>query len=55
MLMRGCGIGIGIHMDMARVRARDGAMVNSRIDDVEGCKGSLMNNFNASAIGCRMP
>lgn len=55
MLMRGWGMGIGIHIDSANVRAREGAMVNSRVDDVEGCKGSLINNFSASAIGCRMP
>lgn len=29
-------MGIGIHIDIARVRAKDGAMINSSIDDVEG-------------------
>ena len=54
-LIRGYGIGMGIHMDMARVKARDGAMVNNSIDDVEGWRGSLINNFKASATGCSTP
>lgn len=49
------GIGMGIHIEIARVKAREGAMIKRDIDDVDGRKGSLMNNFNASAIGCRMP
>lgn len=54
-LIKGCGIGMGIHSESASVRASVGAMVNKTIDDVEGCTGSLMNSFRASAIGWRIP
>lgn len=50
-LMRGWGIGRGIHMVNASVRARVGAIINNVIDDVKGFMGSLINNFIASANG----
>lgn len=55
MLMRGYGIGSGIHIVRARVKARIGAMINIDVEEVSGRKGSLVNNFTASAIGCRRP
>jgi hypothetical protein len=55
MLTRGCGIGSGIHMMRASVRARVGAMENSSGEEVDGRIGSLMNSFSASANGWRMP
>lgn len=55
MLMRGCGMGSGIHIVNARVRARIGAMINIVTDDVRGRRGSLVNSFTASAIGWRRP
>lgn len=51
MLMRGIGMGRGIHMVKASVRARVGAIINNIIDDVRGFIGSLMNSFIASANG----
>lgn len=51
MLIRGWGIGSGIHMVIARVRARVGAIMNREIEDVEGLRGSLINSFIASANG----
>lgn len=51
MLIRGYGIGSGIHIVRASVRARIGATMNMVIDDVSGWRGSLMNSFTASAIG----
>ena len=50
-LMRGMGMGRGIHMVNASVRARVGAIINSMIDDVRGFVGSLINSFIASANG----
>jgi hypothetical protein len=50
-LIRGCGIGSGIHMIRASVRARVGAMENSSGEEVDGRIGSLMNSFSASANG----
>lgn len=55
MLINGCGIGSGIHIVRARVRARVGAIINKVRDDVSGCVGSLVNNLTASAIGCSRP
>lgn len=55
MLIRGWGIGSGIHIVIARVRARVGAMINRVTEDVEGLRGSLMNNFMASANGWSRP
>lgn len=40
---------------IARVRARVGAMINRVTEDVEGLRGSLMNNFMASANGWSRP
>lgn len=54
-LMRGCGIGKGIHKLRASVRERVGAKMNSVIEVVRGRMGSFMNSFMASANGCRMP
>lgn len=55
MLMRGYGMGSGIHMVRARVKARMGAVINIDAEEVSGRKGSLVNSFTASAIGCRSP
>lgn len=55
MLMRGYGMGSGIHMVRARVKARMGAVINIDVEEVSGRKGSLVNSFTASAIGCRSP
>lgn len=55
MLISGYGMGRGIHMVKARVRARIGAMMNMDVDDVSGCSGSLINSLRASAIGCSRP
>lgn len=55
MLIRGCGMGRGIHMVRARVRARIGAIINMDGEDVDGRKGSLINSFTASAAGWRSP
>lgn len=55
MLMRGYGIGSGIHIVRASVRARMGAMTNMVMDDVRGRRGSFVKSFTASAIGCRRP
>jgi len=55
MLIRGMGMGKGIHMVNASVRARVGAIINSIIDDVKGFRGSLMNSFIASANGWSRP
>lgn len=55
MLVMGCGMGRGVHMVRARVRARMGAMMNIEVDDVMGRRGSLVNNLIASAIGCSRP
>lgn len=55
MLVRGWGIGMGIHMVRARVRARIGASRNMVVEDVSGRSGSFVNSFMASAIGCRSP
>lgn len=54
-LMRGCGIGRGIHRLSASVRDRVGAIMNSDIEVVRGRMGSFINSFMASANGCRMP
>lgn len=51
MLMSGYGIGRGIHIVRAKVRARMGAMINIETDEVRGRSGSLMNSLTASAMG----
>lgn len=48
-------MGRGIHIVRARVRAKIGAIMNMDVEDVSGRKGSLVNSFTASAIGCRSP
>lgn len=53
--MRGWGIGSGIHIVNARVRAREGAVMNKKIEEVIGLRGSLMNSFMASANGWSRP
>ena len=55
MLISGYGIGRGIHMVRARVRAKIGAIINIETDEVRGRKGSLMNSLTASAMGWRRP
>lgn len=44
-------MGSGIHIINASVNAKVGAIINRVRDDVNGCRGSLMNNLTASAIG----
>lgn len=51
MLIRGYGMGRGIHIVSASVRARMGAMMNIVVEDVRGCRGSLVKSLTASAIG----
>lgn len=48
-------MGRGIHIVRASVRARTGAMMNIVVEDDNGCKGSLVNSFTASAMGCNRP
>lgn len=55
MLISGWGMGRGIHIVNARVRARDGAIINRAMEDVKGLRGSLMNSFMASANGWSRP
>lgn len=50
-LISGYGMGMGSHIESARVSARVGAMMKRRDDDVRGRRGSLMNSLIASAIG----
>lgn len=50
-LMRGYGMGIGIHIVRARVRANVGAIINRNGEDVRGRRGSLVKSFTASAKG----
>lgn len=54
-LISGCGMGRGVHIVRARVRAKTGAIINIEIDDVRGRRGSLVNSLTASAIGWRSP
>lgn len=54
-LISGYGMGRGIHMVKARVRARIGAIINIDVDDVSGRSGSLINSLRASAMGCSRP
>lgn len=49
------GIGRGVQIVRARVRARMGAMINMEIEDVCGRNGSFVNSLTASAIGCSRP
>jgi hypothetical protein len=51
MLIKGCGIGNGIHMIRARVSARVGVMQNSSGEEASGRIGSLVNSFIALANG----
>jgi hypothetical protein len=55
MLIRGCGIGNGIHIMRARESARVGAMENSSGEEASGHIGSLINSFSALTNGWRMP
>lgn len=55
MLIRGYGMGRGIHIVRARVSARIGATINMEGEDVSGRSGSLMNSFIASAMGWSRP
>lgn len=47
----GVGRGRGVHMIMAKVRARVGAKINKIWEDGAGRMGSLINNFTPSATG----
>lgn len=53
--MSGYGMGSGIHMVRASVRARFGAIMNINMEDVRGRRGSLVKSFTASAIGWSKP
>ena len=55
MLMRGYGMGRGLHIVRARVRASTGAMMNIVVEDVAGRRGSLVNSLIASAKGWSKP
>lgn len=55
MLIRGYGMGRGVHIVKARVRARVGAIMNREVEDVRGRKGSLVKSLMASAIGWSSP
>lgn len=55
MLVNGCGMGSGIHIISASVRAKVGAIMNNTWEDVSGCRGSLVKSLIASAIGCSSP
>lgn len=50
-LIKGYGIGRGVHIVRARVRARMGAIINMEMEDVRGRRGSLVKSLIASAIG----
>lgn len=54
-LIKGWGMGKGIHIVNAKVSASDGAIMNRVIDEVRGLRGSLMNSFIASAKGWSKP
>lgn len=54
-LARGYGMGSGVHIVRAKVRAMVGAIINNRGDDASGCSGSLVNSLIASAIGWSNP
>lgn len=54
-LIRGWGIGRGIHRLRASVSDKVGAMINRDIEVVRGRIGSFINSFIASANGWRMP
>lgn len=55
MLISGYGMGSGIHIIKANVRARTGVMINIEIDDVSEWSGSLINSLMASAMGYSSP
>ena len=54
-LIRGYGMGRGIHIVRARLRAKMGARINIETEDVAGRSGSLMKSLIASAIGWSRP
>lgn len=54
-LINGYGIGSGVHIVKARVRARMGAIINMEMEDVKGRRGSLVKSLIASAIGWSSP
>lgn len=54
-LIRGLGIGRGIHRRRAMEKARTGAIIYRVVVEVEGFKGSLVKSFIASAKGCSNP
>lgn len=55
MLIRGYGMGRGIHMVRAKLRAKMGARMNIEIEEVAGRNGSLIKSLIASAIGWSRP
>lgn len=54
-LIRGYGMGRGIHIVRARLRAKIGAKMNIETEDVAGRNGSLIKSLIASAIGWSKP
>lgn len=46
---------MGAHSIRARVKANMGAARNRNGEEAEGRRGSLMNSFTPSAIGCSSP
>lgn len=50
-LIRGCGIGRGLHIRRAIDRAKVGAVIYRVEADVVGSRGSFVKSFIASAIG----
>lgn len=55
MLISGYGVGRGLHIVRARVKASAGAVMNMAVEDVAGRRGSLVNSLIASAKGCSRP
>lgn len=51
MLISGSGIGRGVQINSARVKASVGAAINMVGDDWAGASGSLIKSFSPSAIG----
>lgn len=49
------GIGRGVQMVRARARDSIGIVINRVVEEVVGRRGSLVNSFTPSAMGCRSP
>lgn len=54
-LIRGLGMGRGVHKRRAVIKARAGAITYRVVVEVAGFEGSLVNSFIASAKGCSNP